>query len=290
MIYMDSLTLPDDETMQGCVNGFSVHTCYDSYYPFPIFYRRDMPTLHMEDITIFYGGNGSGKSTLLNVIAEKLNLDRDAVFNQSNFYGKYVDICDITLTSNAGAQAPKGSRIITSDDVFDYAIDVRCLNQNIDRKREERMAEYTSLRRAKFRMNSLEDLDDLRLNNLAKSKTMSQFVRNTVMDNVRERSNGETAFNYFVTRIKDHALYLLDEPENSLSTKLQIELRNFIIDSMRAFKCQFIIATHSPFMLSLPHAKIYNLDNEPPCACQFGELSAMRDYYELFKKHRAEFE
>mgnify|MGYP006990124335 CR=1 FL=1 len=37
------------------------------------------------------------------------------------------------------------------------------------------------------------------------------------MDNVREHSNGESAFLYFTDKIKENGLYLLDEPENSLS-------------------------------------------------------------------------
>lgn len=76
MIYLESFTLPDSGTEEAYLEQFAKRTCYDSYYPFQVFYNRDMPRLEFEDITIFYGGNGSGKSTLLNVIAEKLQLQR----------------------------------------------------------------------------------------------------------------------------------------------------------------------------------------------------------------------
>ena len=57
------------------------------------------------------------------------------------------------------------------------------------------------------------------------------------------------------TRRKNGKLYLLDEPENSLSPKFQIELIQLINELTRFFKCQFIIVTHSPFLLSIPEAK-----------------------------------
>ena len=48
------------------------------------------------------------------------------------------------------------------------------------------------------------------------------------MDNIRENSNGESAFRYFTERIDRRGLYLLDEPENSLSPQRQIELIEYI--------------------------------------------------------------
>jgi len=289
MIYLEKFTLPDNSTEEYYMEEFTKRTCYDTYYPFQVFYNRDLPPLEFEDITIFYGGNGCGKSTILNVIAEKLSLARDSVFNKSNFYDDYVKICRYFLMPGYG-EIPEGSRIITSDDVFDHLLDVRCLNQNIDNRREELLQEYTELRYSRFRMKSLDDLDQLKKSNRAKGGSQSSFIRNSVMDNIREYSNGESAFLYFTSKIQEKALYILDEPENSLSTKLQTELKQFIIDSMRGFKCQFIIATHSPFMLSIAGAKIYDLDSIPPQIKSWTQLESMRDYYELFISNQKSFE
>ena len=63
---------------------------------------------------------------------------------------------------------------------------------------------------------------------------------------------------YFTEKILDGGLYLLDEPENSLSPQKQLELLQFLEDSVRFYDCQFIIATHSPFLLSLKGARIYD--------------------------------
>lgn len=110
------------------------------------------------------------------------------------------------------------------------------------------------------------------------------------MDNVREHSNGESAFLYFSEKIKDNGLYLLDEPENSLSPQRQKELVKFLEDSARFFGCQFIISTHSPFVLSIKNAKIYDMDEEPVDVKKWTELPSVRAYYEFFKEHEGEFD
>ncbi|MBO4299466.1 MAG: AAA family ATPase, partial [Clostridia bacterium] len=108
--------------------------------------------------------------------------------------------------------------------------------------------------------------------------------------NVREQSNGESAFYYFTQKIGEGGLYLLDEPENSLSPGRQQELAAFMEDSARFFRCQFVIATHSPFVLALREAKIYDLDGDPAAVHHWTELPAVRAYYEFFKKHERELE
>mgnify|MGYP000668304677 FL=1 len=80
----------------------------------------------------------------------------------------------------------------------------------------------------------------------------------------------------------ENALFLLDEPENSLSPAKQQELVKFIEDSARFFGCQFVIATHSPFVLAIRGAKIYDLDEEPVDVKRWTELENVRAYYEFF--------
>ena len=119
--------------------------------------------------------------------------------------------------------------------------------------------------------------------NNARRKTQSQFIRSELMDNVREYSNGESAFLYFTEKVTENALFLLDEPENSLSPAKQQELVKFIEDSARFFGCQFVIATHSPFVLAIRGAKIYDLDEEPVDVKRWTELENVRAYYDFFK-------
>ena len=184
---------------------------------------------------------------------------------------------------------PKESRIITSDDVFDFMLNLRSINDGINLKREQLFADYLEDKYSHFQMKSLDDYERLKKVNMAKRKTQSRYVRENLMDNVREHSNGESAFIYFSEKIKENGLYLLDEPENSLSPERQQEILRFLQDSARFFGCQFIIATHSPFLLSMNGAKIYDMDEEPVDIKRWTELDNVRAYYDFFKKHEHEF-
>ncbi len=284
MVYLTKFEFPDVEREYDFT--FSIkRKCYDTIYPFQILSKRHLRYLDFEPITILYGGNGSGKTTALNVIAEKLGLVRDSRYNRSNFFGDYVGMCSYEM-----AESPEqGGRIVTSDDVFDFMLNLRAINEGVDRKREELFEEYLELKHAKVQMRSLEDYEQLKKVTLARSKTQSKYVRHNLTDNVREHSNGESAFLYFAEKIQENGLYLLDEPENSLSPGKQQELVKFLEDSARFFGCQFVIATHSPFLLAIKSAKIYDLDEEPVDVKRWTELGNVREYYEFFKRHEEEF-
>lgn len=285
MIYLSHFSFPGREREYDFTMK-QKRTCYDTVYPFLILSAHQLKMLDFEPVTILYGGNGSGKTTALNVIAEKLGLARDTLYNRSNFFGDYTKLCSFETVG----KLPKDSRIITSDDVFDFMLNLRCINEGIDQRREELFDEYQEAKYAKFQMHSLEDYERLKKINEARRSTQSKFVRNSLQDNVREHSNGESAFLYFADKIKENGLYLLDEPENSLSPQKQQELLRFLEDSVRFFKCQFVIATHSPFLLSMRGAKIYDLDEEVADVKRWTELGNVRAYYDFFKKYEREFE
>ncbi|NMA85500.1 MAG: AAA family ATPase [Epulopiscium sp.] len=284
MNYLRFFTFPNQDKEFNFFLGIQ-RTCYDSFYPFKILSRHDFRRIDFEPVTILYGGNGSGKSTALNVMAEKLRISRDSIYNKSNFYMDYVNMCGMELNQ----KIPERSRIITSDDVFDYMLNIRHLNEGIDQKREDLFVEYLEAKYSDFQLKSMEDYQQLKKVNTARRKTQSRFVRSELMDNVQGFSNGESAFKYFTEKIEENGLYLLDEPENSLSPKRQLELMKFIEDSARFFGCQFIISTHSPFLLAMQGAKIYDLDENPVKVKRWTELENVRTYYEFFKNHEEQF-
>ena len=285
MIYLDSFAFPDDECETGYIMGVK-RKCYASFYPFKILSRRRFERIDFEPVTILYGGNGTGKSTALHVIAEKAGLDREAPYNRTSFFKDYVGMCSMELRQTI----PQGSCIITSDDVFDRMLSLRELNEGIDRKREDVFEEYLENKHAKFQLSSMEDYDQLRKVVRARKRTQSRYVREELGMNVRTYSNGESAFRYFIEKIAEDRLYLLDEPENSLSPERQMELCQYLSDSARFMGCQFVISTHSPFLLSMRGAKIYDLDSDPVDVKRWTELGNVRAYYAFFKSHQSEFE
>ena len=288
MLYLSQFEFPDaDEEFDYILK--QKKTCYDTYYPFKILSEHQLKCLNFEQVTILYGGNGSGKTTALNVMAEKLGLRRDALYNRSAFFEGYTGLC----YSVSEREVPKDSRIITSDDVFDFMLNLRSLNEGIDNSREDLLEEYRRLTdpfAPRFQLHSLDDYEQLKRVTAARRKTKSQYVRDYLGSNIRERSNGESALMYFTNKIQENGLYLLDEPENSLSPERQMELVKFLEDSVRFFGCQFVIATHSPFFLAMRDAKIYDLSGEKACVKRWTELANVRAYYEFFKKHETEFE
>lgn len=284
MIYLREFVFPSD----GMEFDFFMsikRTCYDSFYPFKVLSRHGFERIDFEPITILYGGNGSGKSTALNIIAEKTGIHRDAIYNKSNFFVDYINMCELNV-ENAISE---NSSIITSDDVFDYLLNIRNLNEGIDQKREKLFDEFLDLKYSDYQIKSINDYEHLKRVNNSRRKTQSRFIRSELMNNVREYSNGESAFKYFTEKISENGLYLLDEPENSLSPRRQMELMKFIEDSARLLGCQFIISTHSPFLLSMKGAKIYDLDENPVDVKRFTELENVRLLYEFLKGFENEF-
>ena len=187
-MYLNAFYFPGEEAESDFL--FGLKTTYDqTVYPYGVLPKVGLEEIIFRPITILYGGNGSGKSTALNIIAEKLRLKRNSVYNRSRFFENYVDRCRATLED----AIPRESWIITSDDVFDMMLDIRSINEGIDRKREKLADEYYDQKREKFQLKSLDDLDHLHMINQARSKTKSRFIENESGKSLRERSNGESA-------------------------------------------------------------------------------------------------
>lgn len=157
MIYLTHFGFPDGDREFDFLLEIK-RKCYDTFYPFQILPKHDLCMLDFEPITILYGGNGSGKTTVLNVIAEKIGLKRDSLYNRSNFFEDYTRLCSF----ETACQIPQESRIITSDDVFDFMLNLRSINDGINVKREELFEEYLDAKYSKFQMKSLDDYEQLK--------------------------------------------------------------------------------------------------------------------------------
>ena len=283
MIYLKSFRLLNEDDEWHILVSGDKRTYFNNIYPFKIFPQKEFTDMEVSNITIFYGNNGSGKTTLLNIIADKINAQRK---NEVSF-GRYFDLY---LKGNVEAKfsdfnKPDEIKFISSNDVFDYLLDVQAINSNIDRKKEQLAQEYMDYKFSES-SNFYDDFEALKKKNQANKVTMSKYVKTHLgNNNIIGQSNGETSLFFFEKEIKENGIYILDDPENSLSPSNQIKLKKFIEESVRFFNSQFIISTHSPFLLDLMDARIYDLDSTPVCVKNWLELDNIKEYIEFFKKY-----
>ena len=93
------------------------------------------------------------------------------------------------------------------------------------------------------------------------------------------KSHGQSHMAFFENRFARKGLYLLDEPENALSPKWQLELLQLLRQLSLRGDVQFIIATHSPILLALPEAEIYSFDAAPIWKVEYEDT----DYYRIYR-------
>ncbi|MBC3874046.1 AAA family ATPase [Undibacterium flavidum] len=76
---------------------------------------------------------------------------------------------------------------------------------------------------------------------------------------LHSRSHGESFMALLIHKLRGRGLYLMDEPEAALSPNRQLAALSAIHQLVKN-ESQFIIATHSPILLSYPGAKIIQFD------------------------------
>ena len=77
---------------------------------------------------------------------------------------------------------------------------------------------------------------------------------------LHQQSHGESFLALFENRF-EQGFYLLDEPEAALSPQRQLTLLSIIHQLEAPGHAQFLIATHSPILMSYPGAKILSFDD-----------------------------
>ena len=316
MIYLKNFIYPSEYTENKLLGDYYSreigHTYHENYYPFRILSGIGLFRLDFEPITIFYGGNGSGKSTALNVISQKLHISRRSVYNSGELMDRYVDACsyetdlrwtgeefDMTGRRSGSYDIAEVSCMITSDDIFKALLQVRTereqtlmksrmLSQKAGAIKSGRWNDFKFARHLDFETG--ENVSQYTEAVNMRKKSVSQYLRGKLGKEERGMSNGENSFIYMSQLLDKEGLYLLDEPENSLSPEMQMKLSDLLLYMACYNNCQIIIATHSPFLLSTPHAKIYNFDGAPACISKFEDLESMQVYYQFFASMRDKFE
>lgn len=75
------------------------------------------------------------------------------------------------------------------------------------------------------------------------------------------RSHGESFLAILKNRIRS-GLFLFDEPESALSPQRQLALLAHMATTVSTGRAQFIIATHSPILLTVPGSQILSFDGD----------------------------
>ena len=107
---------------------------------------------------------------------------------------------------------------------------------------------------------------------------------------LHEQSHGESFLSLFAHRF-EQGIYILDEPEAALSPQRQLSFLRIIHDLTAPGHAQFLIATHSPIVLSYPGAVLFSLDGasiEPVDYRETRHFTLTRDFLnspERFFKH-----
>ena len=259
-------------------------------YPWGVVYPMQLEHIEFAPITIFYGNNGCGKSTLLNIIAERIGIKNKTLGNSNEYFENYVRKCTFSDDFNG---IPDDSTFIRSEDIM---VEITKDRARFARMKEEILKD-DSLKdygvSQKLYRKALTSPEEVAPNKYAMLSRLSDFAstRSVLASSSADFiSNGERALEFFRDHLYEDTLYLLDEPENSMAPAYQMELANEIGLLAYRLDSQFIIATHSPFMLSIEGARIYDLDGRPARIREWYELENMRTYYELFKKNADKFE
>lgn len=251
-------------------------------YPFCILKNKEPDIFIFDNITVLYGNNGSGKSTILNMIAHKLNLKgKERNYARIDgwwpYFENYSDECQYELGENEYGiklnRVPEGSRYIKSEEIL-YEI----------RKIQQDAVLQESIRSNLTRERGVPETNEF----LKTKEGRKQFSRFAFAQD--KYSNGETTLQILEEEIEPDRLYLLDEPEVSLSPQNQVKLAEKINQMSRYLGIQFIIATHSPFMLGILNSKIYNLDTKDYKVQKWSELENVKFFYDFFKCRKKEFE
>lgn len=248
------------------IKSFSIDTEKQNPFPFNIPAVKFAKNIALGNtINIFVGDNGSGKSTLLEAIAYKVNLPLIGGFIKANNRTGFeaAEMLDPYLNIEWKRQINRGF-FFRAEDFSDFI-------NAVERENNKIAGDLHELKGV---------VDDSIIKRMTESMNFSLHeMRKNYGENVQAFSHGEAYLKILETRIGDKGIYLLDEPEAALSPLKQLSLMSLILEVVKNKNTQFIMATHSPILMGIPGAFIYEIREDEMLKVDFKDT----DHYRITK-------
>lgn len=208
-------------------------------------------------ITFFIGENGSGKTTLL----ESLVCLSQTIHLIPEFSNPMIGPIKLSKSFQLQWTQKTFRGFYLKSQSFIYYI------KHLEDLKSETQSELDALK------DEYKDRSDYAYTLASGPYLKSLHALNSKYDNpLLEMSHGEAYIELFKSRLVPGGLYILDEPELSLSPTRQLSLMSLIKD-MISKDCQFIIITHSPILMALEDSSIYTFSNETIEEIKYDDVS-----------------
>ena len=226
-------------------------------FPWTLPLIKDFEELKFEKpISYFVGENGSGKSTILEAIAAytevplagSFRLEEDESLSAANELADYLRISFLDKTQRGF--------FVRAEDFIGFARNIKNEIKALDAEIAEVKESWTG-GDIKLTLGAIEG---------EKNSLISRYTKD-----LEAMSHGEGFLKFFTSRITGKGLYLIDEPEAALSPTRQLSLLSLIKEKVEKTGSQFIIATHSPIIMSLPDTEIFNFAEGKVSKVQYQE-------------------
>lgn len=249
------------------IKRISLNVLNQDIYPYNVGALKNTTTLEINPrITILVGENGSGKSTLLTALAyynNSINVSKNDL--DSPFYIDSRRLAD-TMRVTYSVKTRKGF-FFSGEDFITYINNLKTMKENLYKDVEEITKEFKG--KSAYSLTLA----------LGPLKGQINALENTYSGELGEKSHGEGFLEFFKARMHQKGIYLLDEPETPLSPINQYQLVVLLTDLVRNGS-QVILATHSPILMALQDATIYQFNENSIEEIQYEDIESVS-----FMKH-----
>lgn len=227
----------------------SVHIETDRINPFPynvaaIKYAKNLDI--SSNLNFIIGDNGTGKSTLLETIAFRLQLPHMDGSEYSKKSFKAAIKLSSSLVLDFNINRPTGF-FFRAEDFGDYLNSVNRYDAGLH-------SHLKSLDGA-VPQHIIQEMKD-------NANYQLYHMRSNYGQELGSFSHGEAYLKIMDEKLRKPGIYILDEPEAALSPAKQLSLIYQILQHLDNNMSQFIIATHSPILMSIPNGNIYEITEE----------------------------